>query len=151
MEQVSSEQEPGPLGSTDSEKIIDASDYKASVSFADLPLGDSLKRALAEKGYQAPTPVQAAVLGPILEGRDLIVRSKTGTGKTAAFGLPILEKLPEGGAGEVRALCLCPTRELALQVADEIASLGKYKGAKVVAIYGGASMGEQIEALQAGG
>ncbi len=145
MEQFSTEQEPGPS------EAPAASDYQATVSFADLPLAESLKRALAEKGYHAPTPVQAAVLGPILEGRDLIVRSKTGTGKTAAFGLPILERLPEGGAGEVRALVLCPTRELALQVADEIASLGKHKGAKVVAIYGGASMGEQISALQAGG
>jgi ATP-dependent RNA helicase DeaD len=145
MEQVSTEQEPAPSGGPGS------SDYKAAVSFADLPLAESLKRALAEKGYRSPTPVQAAVLGPILEGRDLIVRSKTGTGKTAAFGLPILERLPDGGAGEVRALILCPTRELALQVADEIASLGKHKGAKVVAIYGGASMSEQIAALQAGG
>jgi ATP-dependent RNA helicase DeaD len=151
MEQVSPGQEPGSSESASSSELAEGSDYKAAVSFSDLPLGPSLQRALAEKGYRTPTPVQAAVLGPILEGRDLIVRSKTGTGKTAAFGLPILERLPEGGAGEVRALCLCPTRELALQVADEIAALGKYKGAKVVAVYGGASMGEQIGALEAGG
>jgi ATP-dependent RNA helicase DeaD len=151
MEQFSPGQAPGGSEVTSSSELAEGSDYKAAVSFADLPLGQSLQRALAEKGYHSPTPVQAAVLGPILEGRDLIVRSKTGTGKTAAFGLPILERLPEGGAGEVRALCLCPTRELALQVADEIAALGKYKGAKVVAVYGGASMGEQIGALEAGG
>ena len=126
------------------------SDYKSDRSFEDLPLSAELKRAIAEKGYLVPTPVQAAVLEPVLAGKDLIVRSKTGTGKTAAFGIPVLERIP-AGTHEVRAIVLCPTRELALQVAEEIQTLGKYKGSKVVAIYGGASMPQQVAALEQGG
>jgi ATP-dependent RNA helicase DeaD len=137
-------------GSSSPLETEDSSDYIADVSFEDLPLSDALRQAIAEKGYRTPTPVQAATFGPVFEGQDLIVRSKTGTGKTAAFGIPLLERVP-AGAGEPRVLVLCPTRELALQVADELQSLGKYKGSKVVAIYGGASMSEQISALRAGG
>ena len=93
--------------------------------------------------------MQAQAFDPVMQGKDLIVRSKTGTGKTAAFGLPLLEKMdPEDKA--VRALVLCPTRELALQVAAELSDLGKYKGIRVTAIYGGASMKEQEDALEAG-
>src|SRR5439155_16742577 len=102
-----------------------------------------------ERGYVHPTPVQAKAYAPVMEGRDLIVRSKTGTGKTAAFGLPMLEKIAPGER-TVRALVLCPTRELALQVAAEIADLGKYRDVKVTAIYGGASMKEQESALEFG-
>jgi len=131
-------------------EIDESSDYVPDVSFEDLPISDAIRQAIAEKGYTAPTPVQAATFRPVFEGRDLIVRSKTGTGKTAAFGIPLLERV-EAGAGEPRVLILCPTRELALQVAAELQELGKYKGSKVVAIYGGASMGQQIEALEAGG
>ena len=125
------------------------SDYVAIQSFAELPLSEELRRAIAEKGYTAPTPVQAAVLGPILAGKDLIVRSKTGTGKTAAFGIPLLERIPVG-TKHVAAVVLCNTRELALQVAQEIEQLGKYKGLEVVAIYGGASAEEQMRALDRG-
>ena len=126
------------------------SDYDSAVAFQDLPLSEDLLRGIAEKGYVRQTPVQAATLQPILAGRDLIVRSKTGTGKTAAFGIPLLERIPKG-ADEPRVLVLCPTRELAIQVAEEIAALGKHKGSKVVAIYGGGSMKQQVDALRAGG
>ncbi len=125
------------------------SDYRSERTFEELPLSPELKRAISEKGYLAPTPVQAAVLEPVLAGKDLIVRSKTGTGKTAAFGIPLLERIP-AGTNEVRALILCPTRELALQVAEEITQLGKFKGSKIIAIYGGASMTQQVDALKAG-
>jgi ATP-dependent RNA helicase DeaD len=119
------------------------------VGFDDLALSPPLRRALAERGYLHPTPVQAQAFDPVMQGKDLIVRSKTGTGKTAAFGLPLLEKMdPEDKA--VRALVLCPTRELAMQVAAELSDLGKYKGIRVAAIYGGASMKEQEDALEAG-
>ena len=84
-----------------------------------------------------------------MQGKDLIVRSKTGTGKTAAFGLPLLERIDPADKA-VRALVLCPTRELALQVAAELQDLGKYKGVQVTAIYGGASMKAQEDALEAG-
>src|SRR5918911_2193816 len=125
------------------------SDYVATSSFADLPLSEELRKGIAERGYVTPTPVQAAVIGPILEGRDVICRSKTGTGKTAAFGIPLLERIP-GGTRKASALVLCNTRELALQVAQELQALAKYKDVTVVAVYGGAPMGAQTDALQRG-
>src|SRR5687768_13565459 len=109
-------------------------EYVADVGFDDLGISEPIRRAIAERGYTHPTPVQAKAFGPVVAGKDLIVRSKTGTGKTAAFGLPLLEKIP-AGERHVRALILCPTRELALQVAAEITDLGKYKDLKVAAIY----------------
>src|SRR3954453_1515714 len=125
------------------------SDYVSTTGFADLPLSEELRKGIAERGYTAPTPVQAAVFGPIIAGHDVIVRSKTGTGKTAAFGIPLLERIP-AGARKASALVLCNTRELALQVSQEIEGLGKYKDLRVIAIYGGAPMGVQTQALQAG-
>src|ERR1700738_1420131 len=126
------------------------SDYVATTSFADLPISDELRKGISERGYTAPTPVQVAVFAPILAGRDLIVRSKTGTGKTAAFGIPLLERIA-AGTRKASALVLCNTRELALQVAQEIEALGKYKDLRVTAIYGGAGMGAQTDALTGGG
>src|SRR6478752_3248160 len=122
------------------------SDYVSTTGFADLPLSEELRKGIAERGYTAPTPVQSAVFGPIMAGHDVIVRSKTGTGKTAAFGIPLLERIP-AGARKASALVLCNTRELALQVAQEIEALGKHKDLRVVAIYGGAAMGAQTDAL----
>src|SRR5712692_1498154 len=94
------------------------SDYVSSTTFADLPISDELRLGIGDRGYTTPTPVQAAVFGPILAGRDVICRSKTGTGKTAAFGIPLLERIP-GGTRKASALVLCNTRELALQVSQE--------------------------------
>lgn len=125
------------------------SDYLAETTFSDLPLSPAILQAIEERGYETPTPVQARSIPRALEGLDLIVRSKTGTGKTAAFSIPILEKIPEG-ARKPMALVLCPTRELALQVAQEAEALGKRKGIRVAAIYGGASMTQQIRALEEG-
>jgi ATP-dependent RNA helicase DeaD len=125
------------------------SDYVAETSFDDFHLSEAIRLGIAERGYATPTPVQAATFRPILEGRDVIVRSKTGTGKTAAFGVPILERIP-AGRRRPSALVMCPTRELALQVAEEIAALGKHKDLSVVAIYGGASMGDQLDRLKKG-
>ncbi|MFN0062694.1 MAG: DEAD/DEAH box helicase [Myxococcaceae bacterium] len=124
-------------------------EYLADVGFDDLNLSAPVRKALAERGYVHPTPVQAQAYAPAMAGKDLIVRSKTGTGKTAAFGLPLLERIA-GDEGAVRALILCPTRELALQVAAELGDLGKYKGVRVAAIYGGASMKDQETALETG-
>jgi ATP-dependent RNA helicase DeaD len=125
------------------------SDYVAEASFDDLGLSEPIRRGIAERGYLRPTPVQAATLRPILEGKDVIVRSKTGTGKTAAFAIPMLERIP-AGRRRPSALVMCPTRELALQVAEEISALGKHKDLSVVAIYGGASMGDQLDRLEKG-
>jgi ATP-dependent RNA helicase DeaD len=125
------------------------SDYVSEVSFDDMGLSEPVRRAIAERGYERPTPVQAATVKPILAGRDVIVRSKTGTGKTAAFGIPIVERIP-AGRGRPSALVMAPTRELAIQVADELQALARPKGLRVVTIYGGASMGDQLDGLHAG-
>ncbi len=124
-------------------------EYLADVSFDDLGLSPELRRAIAERGYTHPTPVQAKAFGPARAGKDLIVRSKTGTGKTAAFGMPLIEQIPMG-TREARALILCPTRELALQVQQELSELAKYRDIVVTAIYGGASMKTQEDALDDG-
>src|SRR6202171_1726782 len=125
------------------------SDYVATTSFSDLPLSEELRKGIAERGYLTPTPVQVAVFPQILEGRDLIVRSKTGTGKTAAFGIPWLERIP-AATRKASALVLCNTRELALQVSQEIEGLGKHKDLRVIAVYGGAAMQQQTDALKGG-
>ena len=119
-------------------------------TFDVLPLGPEVRRAIDEMGYRHPTPVQIAVFEPAAEGRSLVVQARTGTGKTAAFGLPIVDRLVRPSQKAVQALALCPTRELALQVAREVEQLGKFRGVKVVAIYGGASMSKQVEALETG-
>jgi len=125
------------------------SDYVSEVSFDDMGLSEPVRQAIAERGYVRPTPVQASTVRPILAGKDVIVRSKTGTGKTAAFGIPIIERIP-AGRGKPSALVMAPTRELAIQVAEEMAALARLKGLRVVTIYGGASMGDQLDALHAG-
>jgi len=125
------------------------SDYVAESSFDDMGLSEPVRRAVAERGYTKPTPVQVATYRPIRDGKDVIVRSKTGTGKTAAFGIPILEKIPPGRR-KASALIMCPTRELAIQVAEEMTALAKNTDLKVVTVYGGASMGEQKDKLEAG-
>ncbi|MGC3997011.1 MAG: DEAD/DEAH box helicase [Anaeromyxobacter sp.] len=125
------------------------SDYISEASFDELGLSEPVRRAVAERGYVKPTPVQSATFRPIRDGKDVIVRSKTGTGKTAAFAIPILERIPDGRR-KPSALVMCPTRELALQVADEFNALAKHRDLTVVAVYGGASMGEQLDKLQAG-
>jgi ATP-dependent RNA helicase DeaD len=129
--------------------VAPASDYVSEASFDDLGLSEPVRLGVAERGYTRPTPVQLKTYKPVVEGRDVIVRSKTGTGKTAAFGIPMLERIP-AGRRRVSGLVMCPTRELALQVADEVAALGKHKDLSVVAIYGGASMSEQLDKLRHG-
>ncbi|HEX7843713.1 MAG TPA: DEAD/DEAH box helicase, partial [Kofleriaceae bacterium] len=126
-----------------------ASEAPAAPSFDDLGLHPDVKLALDEMGYFAPTPVQTAVYQPVSQGKDLLVQSRTGTGKTTAFGLPIISKLiPTHRAPQ--ALILAPTRELALQVSRELTQLGKHRGILVEPIYGGAPIGKQIRALRDG-
>lgn len=118
-------------------------------SFNVLPLTDAVRRALDEIGYTQPTPVQRAVYASAVERRDLIVQARTGTGKTAAFAIPIVDRLVNPGDG-AQALILAPTRELALQSAREVERIGRYRELKTVAIYGGAPMGKQISELESG-
>ncbi len=124
-------------------------EYRADISFDDMGLSPELRRAIADRGYTHPTPVQAKAFGPAFAGKDLIVRSKTGTGKTAAFGMPLIDRIPVGARG-VRALMMCPTRELAIQVAAELVELAKYRDIEIVCIYGGSSMHQQEDALRRG-
>jgi ATP-dependent RNA helicase DeaD len=119
-------------------------------SFSELNLDPSIQRALQEMGIETPSPIQAQAL-PILLGQetDFIGLAATGTGKTAAFTLPLLQRLDPGARG-VQAIILCPTRELAVQVAGQIDLMGKYLGVKALPIYGGASYDDQIRGLRRG-
>src|SRR5690348_2920439 len=114
-------------------------------TFDVLPLSPEVRKAIDTLGYSHPTPVQRAVFEPAVRGRNLVVQARTGTGKTAAFGLPIVDQLVKKAVANVQALILTPTRELALQVARELEQLSQFKGIKVVAIYGGAPMGKQVD------
>ena len=120
-------------------------------SFADLGLRPELLEALSELGYEEPTPVQRETVPPLLQGRDLLGQAATGTGKTAAFALPLLQRLPSGDRGaEPSALVLVPTRELAVQVSEAIHRYGRHVGARVVPIYGGQPIGRQLRTLERG-
>ncbi len=125
------------------------SDYKSDRTFADFPISPAALQALGEMGYVYATPVQAATIEPALAGKDLMVRAKTGTGKTTAFGLPMIERV-EAGARVTQALVLAPTRELAVQVSQEIAQLAKYRDVRITAIYGGVAFPPQEDALREG-
>ena len=118
-------------------------------TFADLGIHDDVLEAIEELGWETPTPVQRDAYPLAMAGRDIIVQSRTGTGKTGAFGLPLVDGLLKDGGNE-QALVLAPTRELALQSAREIAKLGARRGIDTVAVYGGASMEQQIRALEKG-
>ncbi len=125
------------------------SDYVSDRAFRDFPLSAEVLQGLAELEYEMATPVQAATIEPGLAGKDLLVRAKTGTGKTAAFGLPLIERA-EAGSRQVNGIVLTPTRELALQVAEEIAAIGKYKDLRICTLYGGVAIGPQADALEDG-
>ncbi len=120
--------------------------------FASLGIDARVADALAALGYEEPTPVQRAAIPPLLAGRDILAQAATGTGKTAAFALPLLHHVsPDARPNErTSALILCPTRELAMQVAEAVHRYGKPMGVQVLAIYGGASMDTQIRALKRG-
>ncbi len=120
-----------------------------TTQFTDLNLRPELMQAVAALGYTEPTPIQAAVIPVMLTGADVIGQAQTGTGKTAAFALPILNNL-EPGERHVQALVLCPTRELALQVAGAIYDAGKVQEVRVLAVYGGQPYGPQISRLNRG-
>ena len=120
------------------------------VTFDALPLTSDVRKAIDDLGYTHPTPVQRAVFEPTTRGRDLVVQARTGTGKTAAFGLPLIDSVVKKSKAAVQAMVLCPTRELALQITRELSAIAKHRGTKVVAVYGGAPMGKQIEQLKDG-
>jgi ATP-dependent RNA helicase DeaD len=117
-------------------------------TFEELGLSAQLTKALPENGFKAPFPIQETAIPLILQGKDVVGQAHTGTGKTAAFGLPILQQIKPGGP--VQVLILAPTRELAVQVTDEINRFAKYIGIRAVTIYGGQSINLQLDKLRRG-
>ena len=123
------------------------------MTFEELNLSAPLLRAVQEAGYETPSPIQAAAIPPVLSGRDLMGCAQTGTGKTAAFALPMLDRLtanPPRRKGAVRALILTPTRELALQIGESFDAYGKYLNLRSTVIFGGVGQAPQVEALKKG-
>ena len=119
-------------------------------TFADLGISETILQALTEMGFVKPSPIQAQGIPAVMQGSDVIGQAQTGTGKTAAFGIPVLERIDVAN-NAVQALVLCPTRELAVQVSEELGRLAKYqKGLRIEAIYGGDSIDRQIRSLKRG-
>src|SRR4051812_2844333 len=126
----------------------------AADGFDSLGLDPKLVSMLGELGYEEPTPIQKEAIPPLLAGRDLVGQAATGTGKTAAFALPLLQRLAAAGPPTARprpfALVLVPTRELAMQVAEAVHRYGKGVGASVLPVYGGQAYDQQVRGLQRG-
>jgi ATP-dependent RNA helicase DeaD len=116
-------------------------------SFADLPVSEKTRKAVAAQGWETPTPIQALAMPELLKGRDVVGLAQTGSGKTAAFSIPLVERLDRKPKG-VQALVLVPTRELAAQAAAEISSLSRYSPARSVVLCGGVGIGPQIKTLK---
>ncbi len=123
------------------------------MTFASLGLSEPLLKALSDKGYEQPTPVQVQAIPSIISGRDMMAAAQTGTGKTAGFTLPLLERLHEGKSANpnsVRALVLTPTRELAAQVGESVAQYGKYLTLRSAVVFGGVKINPQMTKLRRG-
>ncbi|HET6881006.1 MAG TPA: DEAD/DEAH box helicase [Pirellulales bacterium] len=124
--------------------------------FSDLGLAEHLLRAVRDEGYQTPTPIQAQAIGPVREGRDLIGCAQTGTGKTAAFALPLLHRLAQkechvtGRGRKIRVLVLAPTRELTSQIGESFSTYGRHLKLRCTLVYGGVSQNPQVRALNQG-
>ena len=120
----------------------------ANITFADLGLSDAMLKALEKKGYGWPTTIQAEAIPHFMQWKDVIAKAPTGTGKTFAFGIPMIEHI-DAALQEVQGLILAPTRELAIQIGDELRSLLTYfEGIRVAVLYGGAGIGGQIKQLE---
>ena len=121
-----------------------------TIKFEELGLSDAILKAVVEMGFEAASPIQAKAIPAVMSGCDVLGQAQTGTGKTAAFGIPLLERIDPKDKS-LQALVLCPTRELAIQVAEEIRRLAKFMhGIKVLPIYGGQEISKQIRSLKAG-
>jgi ATP-dependent RNA helicase RhlE len=133
----------------DSASLAEAEAATTDITFADLGLSAQMLKALSDAGYKKPTPIQAQAVPLALKGRDLIGLAQTGTGKTAAFTIPIIERLI-GGPHRTRALILTPTRELCVQVEESFTKYGRHSGLDVIPVYGGVGYEPQVKALRAG-
>jgi len=120
-----------------------------SLTFKDLNLSKNIERAVEDMGFEEPTPIQSQSIPYLMEGKDVIGQAQTGTGKTAAFGIPALEML-DVKSKKVQVVVLCPTIELANQVAEEMSNLAKYQNTKMLPVYGGQPIDRQIKALRRG-
>ncbi|MBQ6997481.1 MAG: DEAD/DEAH box helicase [Oscillospiraceae bacterium] len=121
---------------------------KTNITFADLGLSEAMLKALEKKGYGYPTTIQMEAIPHFLQWKDVIAKAPTGTGKTFAFGIPMIEHI-DPQCGDVQGLILAPTRELAIQIGDELRGLlTYYQGIRVAVLYGGAGIGGQIKALE---
>ncbi|HEY5084138.1 MAG TPA: DEAD/DEAH box helicase, partial [Rhizomicrobium sp.] len=124
------------------------------LNFAALGIAEPILRALAAENYTTPTPIQARAIPALLAGRDLLGIAQTGTGKTAAFGLPLLQKLSIGHVPprprEAKALILAPTRELAVQIEQSLRTYGRFLNLKLAVILGGVSQNAQVNAMKHG-
>src|SRR5688500_2836020 len=131
--------------------MANASDRPDATGFKALGLGKQILAVLEELGYEEPTPVQRAAIPPLVAGADLLGQAATGTGKTAAFALPVLQRLaaPREAAAPM-ALVLVPTRELAVQVSEAVHRYGRALGVRVLPVYGGQPIGRQLGALRRG-
>ena len=126
-----------------------AADAPRVIAFGGMSLSAQTARSLADIGYENPTEIQAKTIPLLLDGKDVVGQAQTGTGKTAAFGIPLVERI-DPSQRRVQALVLAPTRELASQISEELTKIGRWRGVHVAAIYGGASMGNQLRDLQRG-
>src|SRR5204863_4166031 len=120
------------------------------MSFSDLKLHPDLVRGLKDLGFQRPTPIQADAIPPAMQGRDVLACAMTGSGKTAAFLLPILHQLIGRPRGTTRALILTPTRELAAQILSDLTDLAVHTPVTAAAVFGGVGMGPQEHAFRSG-
>jgi ATP-dependent RNA helicase DeaD len=118
-------------------------------SFSELSIQEEILKSISDMGFEEPTPIQAACIPVILEGKDVIGQAQTGTGKTAAFGIPVIQAVDPKKLA-VQAIILTPTRELAIQVSAELRKISRYKSLRILPIYGGQSIRHQIRALQQG-
>ena len=121
-----------------------------TINFKELKISGNIMKAVDDMGFEEATPIQTQAIPFLMEGMDIIGQAQTGTGKTAAFGIPLLEKISPNKRA-LQAMVICPTRELAIQVSDEIKKLSKYmKQVNVLPVYGGQPISRQMHALRKG-
>ncbi len=148
-EEKSAETHHAPVAAHHSQPAHAPASHESGIRFADMRLPPAIMRGLNELNYVQPTPIQAETIPIILSGKNVLGQAKTGTGKTAAFGIPIFMHV-DANTHAPQAIIIVPTRELALQVRDEMENIGKHTHARVLAVFGGASMNMQAEGLQRG-
>ena len=115
-------------------------------AFEELKVKETILKGIQELGFATPFPIQAQTIPLLLDGNDVVGQAHTGTGKTAAFGIPMLEHITNGGG--VQGLIIAPTRELAIQITNELKKIGKFTKIKIATVYGGQGIGIQLDALR---